>query len=525
MTRFSTTVRTETKKQGREDFMKKAKKLASLLLALVMALALAVPAMATSETGTITLDNPQADQTYTAYKIFDVTYNEGKTAYSYTISGTSEWFNVVASVDATTGDVTSNVTGLTFTKAANEDTYVVTEGVDFSAAAFAAILKGKVVGDTADAAIVATGKPLTGADGNPVSVTGLELGYYFVSSTSGALCNLTTTNPSVTIHDKNDMPFDKVDDKDSVEIGEVVNYTITGKVPDTTGFSSYTYQITDKMSTGLTFNDNVAVYIDEAPITDNITLKTGADAGEYDFVLDIDVTKLTVGAKIEVKYSATVNENAVAKIEKNYATLEYSNDPTNDTSTGTREDEETVYSAKLVIDKYAKQPTAAGETEDTSKKLAGAEFVLMNEAKDKYYYYDEGTEKVMWSALAAGETLEDVLKADYDGETRITEVTTDASGAASFLGLKDGTYYLLETAAPAGYNLLDAPVTIEINGASATADDLASLTHTEGVANNTGTVLPSTGGMGTTIFYVTGSILVLAAVVLLVTKKRMNSAK
>ena len=104
-------------------------------------------------------------------------------------------------------------------------------------------------------------------------------------------------------------------------------------------------------------------------------------------------------------------------------------------------------------------------------------------------------------------------------------MTTNDQGAAEFKGLKNGTYYLLETEAPAGYNLLDAPVEITINGSSATATSLTSLTHTEQVENSTGAVLPSTGGMGTTIFYVTGSVLVLAAVVLLVTKKRMKSAK
>ena len=97
-----------------------------------------------------------------------------------------------------------------------------------------------------------------------------------------------------------------------------------------------------------------------------------------------------------------------------------------------------------------------------------------------------------------------------------------ASGAASFDGLANGTYYLEETAAPAGYNILETPVTVSVNGANATAENISALTVTQNVANNTGTLLPSTGGMGTTIFYVIGSVLVLAAVVLLVTKKRMS---
>lgn len=474
--------------------MKYLKRAASLLLALVMALALAAPAFAADE-GSITVDNPQKDQEYTAYKIFDVAYNDGKSAYSHTIDSSSEWFGTVDAYAKTENS------GLVLEQVNGGNTYNVSVDKDkFSAASFAEALKAAVNGKDGT-------KLETAADGS-VSASGLELGYYFVTSTSGALCNLTTTNPDVTIHDKNDVPFDKTDNKESVEIGETVNYTITGKVPDTTGFKTYKYQITDTMSTGLTFNNDVKVYVGGTEITENFTLKTGADAGGKAFVLDIDVMELTAGAKIEVKYSATVNENAVAKIEKNHATLDYSNDPNDSSKTTPREDEETVYSAKLVIDKY--------ETDNKDAKLAGAKFVLYKEVTESgtttklYYKYTEATAaekaKVEW----------------VDDKAQATEVTTGSDGAANFVGLKDGTYYLEETEAPAGYNRLKDPVTVKINGENATETDPSALTHTEGVANNTGTELPSTGGMGTTVFYVIGSILVLAAVVLLVTKKRMT---
>ena len=480
--------------------MKHTRKLMALLLALILVLGLSVTAFATGETGTITVDNPQADQTYTAYKIFDVTYNTEKSAYAYTIDSSSKWFNTVKEY----ADVAAN--GLKLTPVTGTTTYVVTTEDGFGAASFANALKVKVVGDTKVDEIVATGKALTLSSGK-ATVSGLELGYYFVTSSTGALCNLTTTDPTVTIHDKNDVPFDKVDDKESVDVGEVVNYIITGKVPETEGFETYTYQITDKMSEGLTFNNNVKVYIDGTEITSGFTLKTGDQAGEKDFVLDIAVKSLTVGAKIEVKYSATVNENAAGKIEHNHATLEYSNDPTDSSKTTTREDDETVYSAKIVINKY--------ETGKESTKLAGAEFVLYKEESGakKYYKYTAATAteaaKVEW----------------VDAQENATVKTTNNAGAAEFLGLKDGTYYLLETKAPAGYNRLENPVPVTIDGTSATAADVTTLTHTEGVANSTGTILPATGGMGTTIFYVVGSILLLGAAVLLITKKRMSAAK
>lgn len=463
--------------------MKTVARIASLLLALVLVFGLSVTAFAAG-TGTITVDNPLEGQTYTAYKIFDVTYDEDKSTYAYSIAGDSEWYSVV-----------NSYAGITLTKAASENTYAVTKNDSFSAAAFANALKADVAGKT--------GITLTLADGK-ATATGLDLGYYFVTSTSGALCNLTTTNPNATIHDKNDVPFDKVDDKTSVEVGETVSYTITGKVPDTTGFTTYEYTIADTMSAGLTFQKNVAVTVD------GVTL----DAGKYvlnqtdnGFTLTIKVMELQekVGKKIKVTYTAVTNDNAVTVISKNSATLTYSNNPTDSESkTTTPKDEETVYSAKLVIDKYQK--------DDKSKKLANAKFVLKN-ADGKYYKYTAATE----SAAAKVEWVKN--------QTDATEVTTDTNGAAAFNGLKDGTYYLVETAAPAGYNLLATEVEVVINGADATEADLSSLTATAKVENSTGTTIPETGGIGTTIFYVAGGLLVLGAVILLITKKRMSSAK
>ena len=202
--------------------MKTVARIASLLLALVMVFGLSVTAFA-AETGTITVDNPIAGHTYTAYKIFDVVYDaEGH--YSYTIDSSNEWFTTVQAY-------ATEANGLTLTQANGSTTYIVTTTNAFSAPDFAVALKAAVTGKTG-------GITLNVADGK-ATATDLDLGYYFVTSTSGALCNLTTTNPDATIHDKNDVPFDKVDDKTSVEVGETVNYTITGKVPDTTGFTTY----------------------------------------------------------------------------------------------------------------------------------------------------------------------------------------------------------------------------------------------------------------------------------------------
>lgn len=474
--------------------MKHARKLASLLLALVMVFALATTAFATetgtTTTGTITVDNPVAGQEYKAYKIFDVVYDAAKEHYSYTIDNTSEWFGTVSTYATKAHGLTLTRVGVT--------TYVVTTGNGFSAPDFAVALKGNVTGKT--------GEALTG-DANAVSVSNLALGYYFVSSGTGALCNLTTTNPTVTIHDKNDMPFEKTDNKVSADVGETVNYTIKGKVPDHTGFTKYTYLITDTMSEGLTFQKDVKVTVGGTDVTSACTITYNVDNNANKFTVSIPVKGYTIGDKIEVTYSALVNENAVAKISKNSATLTYSNNPSDSTKTDTTTTvEETVYTSKIVINKY--------ETGKPGTMLPGAEFVLFRNDDDlyaavqddiQYYRWNEATKTVSWVANIAD----------------ATKVTTDNKGEAFFKGLANGTYYLVETKAPAGYNPLTAPVLVTVEGSST---DITKLSVTAEVENKTGTTLPSTGGIGTTVFYVLGAVLVLGAVVLLVTKKRMNDA-
>lgn len=483
--------------------MKHIKKLAGLLLALVMVFALAVTAFAAGATGSITVDNPVADQTYTAYKIFDVVYDtEGH--YSYTIdSNSNEWYTTVS----TYAEDTTH--GLTLTQVNGSTTYVVTIGDGFSAPDFAVALKAAVTGKT--------GIELIGDNGS-VSVSGLPLGYYFVTSTSGALCNLTTTAPDVTIHDKNDMPFEKKVDKNNVDVGQTVTYTVTGKVPDYTGFETYTYEITDTMSQGLTFNrDSLVVKVGSEDVTNvatKCTITYDAETAPNTFKVSIDVMKFKVGDPITVTYTATVNEKAIAKIETNKAELTYSNDPTDLTKkTTTPPQEQKVYTSKIVIDKVEK--VAEGIP---AKKLAGAEFVLykevttegVTEATKMYYKWDDTNKKVEW----------------VEDQAQATHKTTDENGAVSFDGLANGTYYLVETKAPAGYNQLTAPVEVTVNGGNTETElSVDKLSVTAKVENSAGTLLPSTGGMGTTIFYILGSILVIGAVILLVTKKRMSDAE
>lgn len=481
--------------------MKHARKLTSLLLALVMVFALAATVAAdettgTTGTGSITVDNPVADKTYTAYKIFDVTYNGDN--YSYTIDSSSDWYDAVNSY------ATDPAHGLNLTQVEGTTTYVVTTTNAFSAPPFADALKAAVNGMNGKTLAVAGGK---------VTVTGLDLGYYFVTSTTGALCNLTTTNPNANIHDKNDMPFKKEVDKTNVDVGQTVTFKITGKVPDYTGFKEYTYLVTDTMSKGLTFNkDTVEVTVGGAKVDDCTTTVDTTNANK--FTVLIPVLNRTIGAEIVVTYTATVNKEAIAVISTNEAKLTYSNNPT----TGATKDSEPVvqkvYTSKIAIEKVEK--LADGATA-TPKKLEGAEFVLYKEETTegnkttKYYKQDDTTKAVTW----------------VDTIANATTVKTDKDGAASFDGLADGTYYLVETKAPAGYNQLTEAQKVEVHDGEhnvpVTSD--TQLTVTAKVENQAGTLLPSTGGMGTTVFYVLGAVLVVGAGVLLVTKKRMSQGE
>ena len=469
--------------------MKTMRKLFTVLLALAMTLALAVPAFA-ADTGSITITNPQGDHTYTAYKIFDVTYTADGVNYSYTISDTDAAFSTVKAY----ADVAAN--GLKLTAVANTNKYNVSIDTGFSAASFAQHLRTNVNS-------LGTGTAFTKVD-NTVKASGLALGYYFVSGTSGTVCELATAK-DIQIRDKNEVPqIEKVvnDNDGTVEIGQVLTYTITGKVPSTTGYTEYTYEVTDTMSEGLTFSKDVKVTIGGTDVTAAATITNKANG----FVASVNMMKYQdqIDKPVVITYTATVNEKAIVNDkETNTAVLKYSNDPADkdsyDESTVTVD----VFSFNIVINKYA--------TGNENTKLEGAKFVLKNN-EGKYYKYDAATKAVTW----------------VDDKSAATEVSTDANGAARFDGLQAGTYSLEETVAPAGYNqltkdiiiVLDKTGSATINGAASAPGTDHSLTT--GVANSTGTVLPETGGTGTVIFVALGALAVICAGVFLVTNKRMS---
>jgi len=493
------------------------KKLISLVLAIMM---VAVVGLAFADNGAITITNKSNPEdgttTYEAYRIFDIapavdtdgnpiTETDG-TFQSVTYTIASKWTGFFA-----TGAAGAAYLGTTASSATAPQ--IIVDGAikyinvsesnvqAFAAAAFAYSQSAPVAADATNT---------TG------TFTGLDYGYYMVypkgasinEGTFTSIVSLTNANPSQEIRQKAKFPeIDKEDDQTDLELGGVVNYTITGEVPNTNGFTTYDYIVKDTMSNGLTFNDNIVVTIGEGTaavtITDACTIvKTGIDET---FTVQIPVMRYQekVGQKITVAYSATINENAVVKStlqEKNHAELVYSNDPKDNTNhTTTPPDETKVYTSNLVIDKY--------EDGTPTKKLAGAKFKL---------YKMVGTNKVYYKLNDADDAHE-TKYVTWVAEDQATEVETDEYGTASFQGLENGSYKLTETVAPSGYNKLTADVDVTIAGNDT---EEIGVVATSTVPNNQGTELPSTGGIGTTIFYIVGGLLLVGAAIVLVARRK-----
>lgn len=481
--------------------MKKTfKKLFAALLAAALVLAMAVPAFAVTSTdtkGSITINNTVKDETYTIYKLFDLdSYDAASKTYSYTVvEDWKDFFTTGAGskyIDLTNGHPTWKA-GVDSTD--DSDTV--------AALAKAALDWAKVKG--------ITGTKET-ATSNTVTFSDLDLGYYLVDSSLGALCGLNTTNPKVTITEKNGQPTiekkvkdhnDDWVDENTAKIGDTVEYKVEVKVEA----GAQSYKVTDIMDAGLSFNSG-SIKVDGAALNDTIatlTLKQKDDDPTFTLTFADSYVAGKVDEMIVVTYTATLNEKAVVAGNKNSATLHYGNKQTVNKET-------TTYTYEFDLVKVDGKANEDG----THTLLNGAEFKLYetktSDTALRFVKNADGSYRVALNT-ENGENVTDTIK---------------VNGKVHISGLDKVNYWLEETRAPDGYNKLTERQEVKLSESSQnTTLEAGATAWAEGnggvvVKNNAGTVLPSTGGMGTTLFYVVGGGLMVAAVVLLVTKKRME---
>ena len=478
--------------------MKHVKKLASLLLALTMVFALATTASAAG-TNTITVNNAQANETYEIYKMLDLVVNDAQTAYSYTVN--TAWAGFFGEGGAGAAYVNIDTLGYVTWKD-GKDTAAEMEAFGKAAASFAA-------GKTAAATQTPT------ADGS-ITFSNLEDGYYLVTSTNGTLAMVLTTpdNPSATVNEKNpDATIEKKVQEDSdstwgdsntAQIGDTVNFQTTINARK----GAKNYVLHDQMEDGLTLNQNsIVVKVGETTLTKGTDYTVAFNTNDgCDFEITFTQTYLDTisgDTTIVVTYSAVLNGNAEIA------------DATNDNKTqltygaNSKTEWDTTTTKTFMFDIV--------KTDSNYKLLSGAKFEL----------YDAKTagNKIPLVKNADG-TYRVATAAESSAEGFVSAVIE--AGKVTVKGLDaDTTYYLEETEAPAGYNKLGERHEVKIESTnlttSMTGDTWVTGNGGVQITNNAGTELPSTGGIGTTIFYVLGSILVIGAAVLLVTKKRMSN--
>lgn len=490
--------------------MKLIKKIAAIMFAFIMVVSMSCNVKAddtttATEKGTITINKAIDGQTYTIYKLLDLESYVPETATQtglYSYKPAAEWKSFFETAEAKKYITVDKNGYANWVKGANQAEFA-QEALDYA---------------TANNISNKGTKP---ASNNTVKFEHLDLGYYLVDSSVGSLCVLNTTNPDLTIAEKNGVPSVEkgvsntqngtYGTSNNASIGDTVNFktTITAQP------GAQNYVLHDKMTDGLTFNNKVEVKKGESPVaTSDYTLKTSGFTDDCTFEIEFKQNfcdTLIANDIITVTYSATLNENAVIAGEgnKNETWLKYGDSQsTQPVTTNTKTFEMNVF--KFYEDK---------NNSNAEKGLAGAIFKLTKGSQDA-----ENIGFVKTSNVTATDDVYRVAKKDETGT--VTTITSPKSGKFTIQGLGAGTYYLTETKQLDGYNKLSGPVTVVIDKDGKVkvknGDAYDEVTQVK-VENKSGTVLPSTGGAGTTMIYLIGGALVLGSGVVLATKRRVKN--
>ena len=556
------------------------KKIFAFLLSITMILSMGTLVFAESGTndnsGKITIQNPKIEETYSIYQIFileSYNNNDGEKAYAYTIQSGSDWWNFVKPAssegdEAGAGNAYVELDKFT-TDASGVTTYYVTWNSAKSAAddiaTFAklaltyayennidAIKIGKIQESDGTKKLDTTGSSSDNVSydskENTLIFSNLNLGYYLVNSTLGTVCILDTTNPNATVQEKNAEPTvdkkvwedskigqdNEYGDENTAQIGDIVYFKTTINAKK----GARNYVLHDVMSDGLTLNeDSIKVYrssindanevsattSEDETIVTNYTVKTGNNVSETTdpkctFEIEFQQSYLdtiTEDTEIIVTYTAVLNEKAViySEANTNKTKLSYGD------SSSTTEVETKTYTFKFDIVK----------TDSSYNLLDGAQYELYDSEND-------GTKINLVAVDSNDDGDADFYRVatedEYSAEGFTSAVIKAKNGKATVIGMDaDTIYWLKEIKAPEGYNILNSRVKVEIKNDNLTTTmdaDETTWTNEKGgvnIVNNTGTELPSTGGIGTTIFYIAGSLLVAGAIVFFVVRRRMNSEK
>ena len=512
--------------------MKRMKKIMALMLAAIMMMAMSVTAFAAegaAGTHTLTVNvkstTPAQDlkgQTINLYKLFDVTESKSgeTTNYAYTVN------NTYKAALASVLKIGETFKDEDFVKAvADQEATIQQFANDFTAKALTDNL-----GATKTSGKIEESK-------TSYEFTGLDAGYYLVYVTGGKEIQsslVTVDETTNTVNLKTEAPsIEKTADKTTVNIGDVVKYTVKGSIPDTTGYAQYVYKIHDELSTGLDFvNDAKGTALGAGATTVNVTVaftdNSVTAAGTTPTVATLDTAnnrKMSLdlsewvranqtnkGKEFTVTYYAKVNKDAVVT-EKNNAKLEYGNNPTDTTTTTPSEAKTPTYPLDILKTK-----------KDSNVKLAGAKFSLYTSEADA----KNGTNPIKVTGTNGNYVVDsNSTTTEFESVENIEEKGYNLR----VNGLAEGTYYLVETKAPDGYNKLTAPVVIKItkstdtdvNNWTISKDGTVETDKIIDIANSTGSLLPSTGGRGAIAFAVIAALLVFGVAVSFIRDKRKEA--
>ena len=520
--------------------MKKVKKIMALVLAAVMVMAMGMTAFADGSDGSVTIDNATVGVTYRAYKVFDATYDGENIAYT----ADAALFEALGGEEGT--DLTAGPFTISGTKdaAGNHNVQLTNPSTDAQTiATWINSNLSKFTEVSATSGLDANKK----ATANTVVFGNLAYGYYYVTSGLGTVVAIDNSKKDVIVKDKNpqqpetptkvitaeDAVIEESDqtdlnaEKNDAAVGTTesfkVTYNATNYVTTGSGTSVSSKKVTkfyiDDQPTNMTIKpDTVAVTVGSTSVISGgtvvdatghpatVSVATG-DAGKLAITIDwIDSDGNSIYAaadgqaniEVTLTYDAIILADAATENAGNNADVKYDREGEDKVELGSDKTETDTYKFKL-------------DKTDGSTGLTGAKFELTL-GTTKVKFIDVNGDGSIYRVASPGET----------GAT--TTIDLKAHSSTEIQGLDKQQYSLTEIEAPKGYNKLTEDVTVTENDLTS-ADEVIAEGKSVEVENQAGSVLPSTGGMGTTLFYVVGAILVIGAGVILVARRRMNTER